>query len=32
MDNKQDVKHQFGRSADSYVSSKIHRLGSDLNL
>ena len=31
MDNKQDVKHQFGRSADSYVSSKIHRLGSDLN-
>lgn len=31
MDTKQDVKNQFGRSADSYVSSKIHRLGGDLN-
>lgn len=31
MDIKQDVKKQFGRSADSYVSSKIHRLGDDLN-
>lgn len=32
MNIKQDVKKQFGRSADSYVSSKIHRLGGDLNM
>lgn len=31
MDIKQDVKNQFGRSADFYVSSKIHRNGGDLN-
>lgn len=31
MDIKEDVKKQFARSADSYVSSKIHRLGGDLN-
>lgn len=30
MDNKQDVKNQFGRSADFYVSSNIHRNGGDL--
>ena len=29
-DTKKDVKSQFGRSADAYVSSKLHRLGSDL--
>lgn len=31
MDNKQDVKKQFSKSAGSYVSSKIHRLGGDLH-
>ncbi|WP_411842877.1 class I SAM-dependent methyltransferase [Salinicoccus sp. HZC-1] len=31
MDVKQDVKNQFGRSADFYVSSDIHRNGGDLN-
>lgn len=31
MDIKQDVKKQFGRSADFYVTSKIHRSGGDLN-
>lgn len=32
MDIKKDVKNQFSRSADSYVSSKIHRLGGDLDM
>lgn len=31
MDIKQNVKDQFGRSADFYVNSKIHRNGGDLN-
>lgn len=31
MDIKQGVKNQFGRSADFYVNSKIHRNGGDLN-
>lgn len=31
MNIKQDVKNQFGRSADFYVNSKIHRNGGDLN-
>ncbi|WP_368655082.1 class I SAM-dependent methyltransferase [Ornithinibacillus sp. 4-3] len=31
METKQDVKNQFGRSADSYVKSEIHRNGGDLN-
>ena len=30
MDSKKDVKHQFGKSADSYVSSAIHKDGNDL--
>lgn len=30
MNNKYDVKKQFGRSADDYVKSKIHSKGSDL--
>ncbi|MEH7086394.1 methyltransferase domain-containing protein [Neobacillus drentensis] len=30
MDIKKDVKHQFGKSADSYVSSAIHKDGNDL--
>ena len=30
MDNKNDVKKQFGRSANEYVKSQIHRKGSDL--
>ncbi|MEH7076797.1 class I SAM-dependent methyltransferase [Neobacillus drentensis] len=30
MDLKNDVKQQFGKSADSYVSSAIHKYGSDL--
>lgn len=32
MDIKKDVKKQFSRSPDSYVSSKIHRLGGDLDM
>jgi len=31
MNNKNDVKKQFGRSADDYVKSKIHSKGLDLN-
>jgi ubiquinone/menaquinone biosynthesis C-methylase UbiE len=30
MDIKKDVQQQFGRSADSYVESKIHKEGKDL--
>jgi len=30
MDIKRDVQDQFGRSADLYISSKIHRHGGDL--
>ncbi|WP_144546908.1 class I SAM-dependent methyltransferase [Bacillus sp. X1(2014)] len=30
MDIKKDVKQQFGKSADSYVSSAIHKDGNDL--
>ncbi|MEH7332493.1 class I SAM-dependent methyltransferase [Neobacillus drentensis] len=30
MDIKKDVQGQFGKSADSYVSSSIHRKGKDL--
>ncbi|NHM33767.1 class I SAM-dependent methyltransferase [Neobacillus terrae] len=30
MDIKKDVKEQFGRNADSYVNSKIHKEGKDL--
>ncbi|WP_026563649.1 class I SAM-dependent methyltransferase [Bacillus sp. UNC41MFS5] len=30
MDSKKDVKQQFGKSADSYVSSPIHKDGNDL--
>lgn len=30
MDTKHDVQKQFGRSADSYVSSAIHAKGEDL--
>jgi ubiquinone/menaquinone biosynthesis C-methylase UbiE len=30
MDIKKDVQHQFGKSADSYVSSAIHKDGPDL--
>lgn len=30
MSNKNDVKKQFGRSADDYVKSNIHSKGSDL--
>jgi ubiquinone/menaquinone biosynthesis C-methylase UbiE len=30
MDIKKDVQHQFGKSAASYVSSAIHKDGSDL--
>lgn len=32
MENKQDVKKQFGRSAYSYVSSEIHSKGGDLKI
>jgi len=30
MDNKNDVKQQFGKSAESYVTSPIHKQGKDL--
>ena len=30
MDTKKDVQQQFGKSADSYVSSPIHKEGKDL--
>ncbi|MGG3470966.1 methyltransferase domain-containing protein [Neobacillus pocheonensis] len=30
MDIKKDVQQQFGKSADSYVSSSIHKKGKDL--
>ncbi|SMQ81861.1 hypothetical protein SAMN05444673_4555 [Bacillus sp. OV166] len=30
MDIKKDVQQQFGKSADSYVSSTIHKDGNDL--
>ncbi|WP_223596588.1 class I SAM-dependent methyltransferase [Neobacillus bataviensis] len=30
MDIKKDVQEQFGKSADSYVSSSIHKKGKDL--
>lgn len=30
MDIKKDVKEQFGRNAESYVNSKIHKEGKDL--
>ncbi|MFD0828782.1 class I SAM-dependent methyltransferase [Neobacillus sp. M.A.Huq-85] len=32
MDIKKDVQQQFGKSADSYVSSEIHKLGKDLQI
>nr|WP_026695546.1 class I SAM-dependent methyltransferase [Peribacillus kribbensis] len=32
MDIKKDVQTQFGQSADSYVESKIHKEGRDLQL
>ncbi|HZH62028.1 MAG TPA: class I SAM-dependent methyltransferase [Metabacillus sp.] len=32
MSNKNDVKKQFGRSADDYVKSTIHSKGSDLKM
>jgi ubiquinone/menaquinone biosynthesis C-methylase UbiE len=32
MDIKKDVKQQFGKNADSYVSSPIHKDGNDLQM
>ena len=32
MDNKIDVQEQFGRSAQSYVESSLHKKGKDLQL
>ncbi|WP_328053418.1 hypothetical protein [Neobacillus cucumis] len=30
MDLKKDIQQQFGKNADSYVSSPIHKDGKDL--
>ncbi|OIK09798.1 SAM-dependent methyltransferase [Bacillus sp. MUM 116] len=32
MDIKKDVQQQFGKSAESYVTSEIHKLGKDLQI
>ncbi len=32
LNNKNDVKKQFGRSANDYVESQIHRKGTDLKM